>query len=120
MPTDAGGSMVVEPTGDAWTMEELERIDPCDVYEIGAVIWYKSFLRRNSANCYVVPRTSREILDNRAYQSALANQIELLQSSSKPTYTEAEQGSTTIGQTQEIDAGKSAPHGDVPAPVSDK
>ena len=87
--------------------EELEkRFDPCDVMEIGTMIWYMSFLRRNAENGLAAPDTSLGIWARLASQSAPANQTSAAQSNSKQQSGADSQGQKQTEQMPEDGASK--------------
>ena len=89
LPNDSGGTMEYMPShSDGETSSyvkesEWERFDPCDVIEIGTMIWYMSFLRRNSAGQLAAPPTSLDIWARMVSLSAQQNQINAVMNSLK-------------------------------------
>ena len=81
--------------------EELERIPPCDVMEIGTMIWYMSFLRPGTENGLAVPPTSLDIWARVASQNVPANPTDPVQSNSKQVFKGPLQESKATEQTPE-------------------
>lgn len=87
--------------------EELERFAPCDIIEIGTMIWYLSFLRSNSVGGLAVPPTSLGILGRQVNPSVPVNQTSAHQNSSKQQSGADSQGQKQIEQMPEEDENKS-------------
>ena len=88
--------------------EQLEkRFDPCDVLEIGTMIWYLSFLRRNAVNGLAAPDMSLGIWARLVSQSAPANQTSAAPSNSKQQLGVDSQGQKQTATMQESDVSKS-------------
>lgn len=88
--------------------EELEkRFDPCDVMEIGTMIWYLSFLRRNNVNGLAAPDTSLGIWARLVNQSVPVNQTAAHQNNSKQQSVVDSQGQNPTATMQENDVSKS-------------
>jgi hypothetical protein len=107
-----------EPTGTVTTPDgellcllerELnsERFSDSEILEIGAVVWYRSFLQLTIKDGYRLPHSSVATLGNLTYRAVAASLMDAAQSNEKPLGTQEPPGKVPTEPSKENTESKS-------------